>query len=229
MSDGSMRQASQDDLEVMHGPGRRERELYVREGVRGGKCQPLGVVGGLMDAEYDALYGASTLHGERVSIVSMWIRRAMVERQQKRGMRQNPSIIAVVHRYIEIGSDGFNDAKKVVDTPFPFPFAQMMVGMLLIFAFALPVQMCELINGSNNDEGGATIGSAAGGGDVADAGGIPADWLAIIVSFFGVTSVVSLNWVATELEDAARMRNLLHCPHCECRTDGAGRDRRRLG
>ena len=137
-SDGSMRQPSDDNI---LGP-RRERKDMVREGAitRGRQRQNLGVIGGLMAAEYDALFGASSLHGERVSTVTVWLRRAMVERQQKRGIRQNPSIVAVVHRYIEAGSDGFNEAKKIVDTPFPFPYAQAMVGLLLIFVKIMKVK-----------------------------------------------------------------------------------------
>jgi hypothetical protein len=51
---------------------------------------PLGIIDGLHGSELEALEGADTLHAERVYVVCMWCQRAMVERYQKRGMRQGP-------------------------------------------------------------------------------------------------------------------------------------------
>ena len=36
--------------------------------------------------------------------------------------------------------------KKLLDTPFPFPYAQMVLVVLLLFAIILPVQMSIIVN-----------------------------------------------------------------------------------
>lgn len=72
--------------------------------------------------------------------------------------------------------NAFMQCKKIVDTPFPFPYAQCVMVALIMFMVSFPLQMCEVIND---------------------------DFAAPVVSFFGVCVVVVVNRVATELEVSA--------------------------
>ena len=101
--------------------------------------------------------------------------------------------------------NAFMQCKKIVDTPFPFPYAQCVMVALIMFMVSFPLQMCEVIND---------------------------DFAAPVVSFFGVCVVVVVNRVATELEvsaAAATMQRLSRyayfylrvnancCCRCNCR------------
>jgi hypothetical protein len=135
---------------------------------------PLGVIGGLLGCEMEALQGADTLHAERVFVACMWCQRAMVERHQKRGIRQPAPIVAQNYRSLSEGMNAFMQCKKIVDTPFPFPYAQCVMVALIMFMFSFPLQMCEVIND---------------------------DAAAVVVSFCGTCVVVLVNRVAAELEE----------------------------
>lgn len=89
-------------------------------------------------------------------------------------MRQGPPIVAQNYRSLSEGMNAFMQCKKIVDTPFPFPYAQCVMVALIMFMVSFPLQMCEVIND---------------------------DFAAPVVSFFGVCVVVVVNRVATELEE----------------------------
>jgi predicted membrane chloride channel (bestrophin family) len=75
---------------------------------------------------------------------------------------------------LNAGLESFAQCKKIVDTPFPYPYAQGITIMLILFTIAVPVQVCELVNNS---------------------------FVAVVVSFFGVSIVAMVNRVATDLEE----------------------------
>ena len=70
-----------------------------------------------------------------------WVYRAVVERVQKRGLRQGPPSIAGIYRSLSAGMDAFQQCKKVVDTPFPWPYAQCVMVALILFTVTFPIQV----------------------------------------------------------------------------------------
>jgi predicted membrane chloride channel (bestrophin family) len=43
-------------------------------------------------------------------------------------------------------SDAFQQCKKIVDTPFPYPYAQAVLCMLCIYTVFAPLLVCEIVN-----------------------------------------------------------------------------------
>ena len=70
-----------------------------------------------------------------------WVHRAIVERVQKRGIRQGPPSVAGIYRSLSAGMDAFQQCKKVVDTPFPWPYAQCVMVALILFTVTFPIQV----------------------------------------------------------------------------------------
>lgn len=64
--------------------------------------------------------------------------------------------------------------KKLVDTPFPFPYAQMVLIFLIILSVVLPVQVCIIVNSTP---------------------------LAMALTFVTVWAFCGINEVAMELEE----------------------------
>ena len=69
------------------------------------------------------------------------MQRALVERYHKRGMRQGPPLVAGIYRQLNTGMDAFSQCKKVVDTPFPWPYAQCVMVAIIFFMLSFPVQV----------------------------------------------------------------------------------------
>ena len=65
-------------------------------------------------------------------------------------------------------------SRKLADTPFPFPWAQMVLVLLIIFAGTLPLMVVAFIDKL---------------------------WLAVIIDFFSVQAYWALNEVARDVED----------------------------
>jgi len=135
---------------------------------------PLGVIGGVSEQELRALEGLNALHAERVYIVSHWIRCAIAERSASGGLQQPAPIIAQAYARLSGGMTSFMDCKKIVDTPFPYPYAQCVFVSLLVYAVSTPIQ------------NGLTVEHAPS---------------ACVLTFVAVAAFFSLNGVAKELEE----------------------------
>ena len=46
------------------------------------------------------------------------------------------------------GTDAFQQCKKIVDTPFPYPYAQAVLFMLTLYTIFAPFLICEIVNDS---------------------------------------------------------------------------------
>ena len=64
--------------------------------------------------------------------------------------------------------------RAIADTPFPFPWAQMVLVMLLMYAISVPLVVVAFVDSM---------------------------WMGIVVNFFCVQSYWCLNEVARDLED----------------------------
>ena len=125
----------------------------------------------------------------------------MTERYQKRGIRTGPPLVAGIYRQLNVGMDAFSQCKKVVDTPFPWPYAQCVMVAIIFFMVSFPVQVNRTLNYV------ACLGLGFEGADHSAAVALQCcevindDFLAPFVSFTGVFVIAMVNVVACELEE----------------------------
>lgn len=94
----------------------------------------------------------------------------------------------MISRVIQFLGDGmiyYNQARKIMFIPFPFPHAQLSVFFILVMIFAVPLLMVEYTS---------------------------ALWLGALLTFFTVTCLSGLHEVARELENPFRyVRRVKDC------------------
>ena len=100
--------------------------------------------------------------------------RLVSQRISEGGMAAPPPVVSRVYQELSNGLLGFQQAKKVADIPFPFPYAQIVQYLQLAFVISCPFVVMSFVS------------------DAAPA---------MIFTFLAVFCYVSLNEVATELED----------------------------
>ena len=139
------------------------------------RTAPLAVIGGVSQEECAALEATHA----RVRLVQSWIMRAMAERMSEDGMligtRFPPTpIISRTYQLLSEGTLAFSQARKIVETPFPWPHAHLMELSLIVFAFVMPLCMVAWM---------------------ADL------WSAVLLDAIVVFAFTAANEVAIELED----------------------------
>ena len=82
---------------------------------------PIGVLGGVLPGERRALEESA----ERVHVVIGWIMRLLVRRRKAGGLSHDAPIVSRIYQVFSDGNLAFMHALKVVDTPFPFAYAQL--------------------------------------------------------------------------------------------------------
>eukprot|EP00294_Goniomonas_avonlea_P003046 CAMPEP_0114563510 /NCGR_PEP_ID=MMETSP0114-20121206/13153_1 /TAXON_ID=31324 /ORGANISM="Goniomonas sp, Strain m" /LENGTH=507 /DNA_ID=CAMNT_0001749371 /DNA_START=20 /DNA_END=1539 /DNA_ORIENTATION=+ len=137
---------------------------------RTGNTEFLGVLGGVTDEEFAAL---QTTHNKPFMIYS-WICRDVIQRHKAGGLDVPPPILSRVFQTASDGMVAFMNAKKIRDTPFPFPYAQMVSVLVLLFCLSAPVLVALFVSNV---------------------------FFALILVFFCVVGVVALNEVAKEIEE----------------------------
>ena len=136
---------------------------------------PLGVIQGLYLNERSALKNCETFNGARVQLAQSWIVRAIVRRRASGGLGVDAPVLATgVYRAFMTGTDAFQQCKKIVDTPFPYPYAQAVLFMLSMYAIFAPFLICEIVNDT---------------------------LFATLISVIAVWSFAVMNEVARQLED----------------------------
>ena len=83
-------------------------------------------------------------------------------------------IISRLYQYCSDGMIGYNQARKIAYTPFPFPHAQVTTLFVAVVVIFMPILMYSFANSW---------------------------WLAYLLDFFTVLCFVSLHMVARELEN----------------------------
>ena len=141
----------------------------------------LGVIAGVDQAqpltqdERNALEHCETFNAARVFVAQAWVTQAIVRRRAAGGLKVDPPVLATgFYRNYQSANDWFYQCKKIVDTPFPYPYAQAVMLMVSFYTIMTPFMVCQL---------------------VAD----PV-W-ACLISFMSVGMAVTINEVARELED----------------------------
>ncbi|CAD7701187.1 unnamed protein product [Ostreobium quekettii] len=112
--------------------------------------------------------------GERVAVVLAWVNQILLDRRREGGINVPGPLMTRVYGVLSSGMLGYEQARKLQDTPFPFPLAQFSTTVLLTFGLALPL-----------------VSAAA----------IAQPALAAATSFASVLTHYALNELARDLED----------------------------
>jgi len=71
---------------------------------------------------------------DRAYLVYTWIQEELLERMADGGLQAPPPIVTRIWQDLTNGMQGFNDADMIDDTPFPFPYSQIISILLLLLA-----------------------------------------------------------------------------------------------
>jgi len=94
----------------------------------------------LMNCKFDP-----TLGFNRVEVIIHMIQTLIVESQDNGVLKIPPPILSRVFQTISRGQVNLANCKKITYTLFPFPYAQLITWMLIIFAVATPMVMASLL------------------------------------------------------------------------------------
>lgn len=162
------------------------------------RAYPIGVIGDMTGSEVDTITGraridrrspsrtAGTLAscntggaymagpGERVNIVKGWLYSLLAKRRNAGGLAMDAPVLANVWARISEGYHGFEQCRMLVETPFPFPWTQLLTLILLLYVVSLPFMVAVCMT---------------------------RQWLACIVTFMSTITHWATNEVARDLED----------------------------
>lgn len=110
---------------------------------------------------------------DRCEIILHWIQRLIVSAKEERICNVEAPLLAMVFQQLSRGIVNIDDARKIREFPFPFPYAQMMTLMLVIHWAITPVLMSLMCHHA---------------------------WWASVLTFVQVFALWSLNYVATAIE-----------------------------
>jgi len=139
--------------------------------------RPLGVYGGVSDAEIQQLQAARGPYA-KVTLCSMWLQEFVV-REHLAGSLGNvgPPIISRLFQFMSDGMVGYNQARKIMWIPFPFPHAQIAALFVWVSIVCIPLMLLQYANYL---------------------------WLGALMTFFTVLSFSGMHEVAKELENPFR-------------------------
>lgn len=75
---------------------------------------------------------------DKVALIGLWIIQATMVEIRAGSLDAAPPILSRIYQQLSAGMLGFHQAHKVAMVPFPFPFAQMVSYILLMFYSILP-------------------------------------------------------------------------------------------
>jgi len=130
----------------------------------------LRVVGGLSKTEASVLLGTHA----RVYTILAWITRGITRRHKCGGLAVPPPILSRTYQVLSEGMGAFMQARKIQDTPFPFPYAQLVCAVLLVFITSAPVVVAAYVDNV---------------------------FMSVLLSFVSSAASAALNEVAKEIED----------------------------
>jgi len=80
---------------------------------------------------------------DKCEIIFLWIQRLIGENMANGVVVAAPPIVSRVFQDLSLGIVNINSAKKINEIPFPFPYAQMVVWMLIIFTIVTPLGLAQ--------------------------------------------------------------------------------------
>jgi len=111
---------------------------------------------------------------ERVAVALTWVQRVVTQRIARGGMQVAPPIQTRVHQVVGDALEAYEQCRKVASTPFPFPTAQLVLLLLVLFAVSMPVLVAALITET---------------------------WVGAVFCYFATTTYWALNEIARDIED----------------------------
>mmetsp|Transcript_40168 Transcript_40168/g.94045 ORF Transcript_40168/g.94045 Transcript_40168/m.94045 type:complete len:440 (-) Transcript_40168:590-1909(-) len=111
---------------------------------------------------------------ELVFFVQAQVHWLVVKRRLEGGINVSAPEVSRIWQGLTDGTLGYMHARKIVDTPFPFPHAQMIILALVLFAFFCPIVMVAYLSEA---------------------------WLVISLNFVTTWTYFGVNEVCRELED----------------------------
>jgi hypothetical protein len=85
------------------------------------------VLGGLSEGEMRCLCG----NPERCHLVYTWLLKELVLRRKAGGLATDGPVVSRIYQVLSDGMLSYLGARKLADTPFPFPYAQLNAGRSL--------------------------------------------------------------------------------------------------
>jgi len=139
--------------------------------------RPLGVYGGVSDAEIKQLQAARGPLA-KVNLCFMWLNEFIVREHLAGSLGSvGPPIVSRLFQFLSDGMTGYNQARKIMWIPFPFPHAQIAVYFSWISTLCVPLLLLQYANNQ---------------------------WMGASITFFTVLSLTGMHEVAKELENPFR-------------------------
>jgi len=108
--------------------------------------RPLGVFGGVSEAEILQLQAARGAYA-KTTLCSMWLQEFIVREHLAGSLGLvGPPIISRLFQFLSDGTVGYNQARKIMWIPFPFPHAQIAALFTWIGVFCVPMLLLQYTN-----------------------------------------------------------------------------------
>jgi len=134
---------------------------------------PLLDVEGLAPHSLEVL-GTAAAQGRKVEIVMFWIKHCIMRGIDDKTLTVPPPILTRVFQEMGAGLVNFHEAQQVVIWPFPFPYAQMNVVLIIFYMLLTPVVVSFQTT---------------------------RPWISGVYTLISVTCMVGVDVIATELEN----------------------------
>jgi len=90
---------------------------------------------------------AFPFNGARCQVVQSWLLRWILQRRTNGGVKTDAPVFAAGNfRTFQCGNESFHKCLAIVETPFPYPYAQGTMVMLLLWCLCSPFMVCEIVN-----------------------------------------------------------------------------------
>lgn len=80
-----------------------------------------------------------------VEVVLQWVQQLIVDAHSSGVVTIAPPILSRAFQELSRGIVSFQNARKIKDLPFPFPYAQLIAWMLIVHWFVTPVLACRML------------------------------------------------------------------------------------
>lgn len=82
---------------------------------------------------------------DRCEVLVQWIQRLIVDSQEQKVINIAPPLLTRAFQELSRGIVNLNNARKIKEIPFPFPYAQMITCMMIVHWVATPLIACQVI------------------------------------------------------------------------------------
>mmetsp|Transcript_25196 Transcript_25196/g.78475 ORF Transcript_25196/g.78475 Transcript_25196/m.78475 type:complete len:559 (+) Transcript_25196:79-1755(+) len=83
---------------------------------------------------------------DRCEILLQWIQRLIVDCEESKTLKIAPPLLTRAFQELSRGIVNLNNARKIKDIPFPFPYAQMITVMMIVHWFVTPLLASQVLD-----------------------------------------------------------------------------------